>query len=263
LPVAVAIWNWDKNSGFLMQEYRMFRHFPFLLLFLLVLVSGNILAQNDELAYTEELVYGVNFNTNAGLFGGVAFKWARSKGEKQYHGFGIELVNVKHPKEYRRPAETGNTFIEYKKNYLFSFRPSYLREWVLFRKAAEEGVHINFIAGGGPSLGILKKYFVLYRESNDPRSTYFSVPYTEDIEVGRINGNASFSEGFNQLRISPGVHARAAISFEFGQIKNSVAGLETGFVVEQFSRKQEILAFAENRSFFTSFYLTLYFGKKY
>jgi glycine C-acetyltransferase len=65
LPVAVAIWNWDKNSGFLMQEYRMFRHFPFLLLFLLVLVSGNILAQNDELAYTEELVYGVNFNTNA------------------------------------------------------------------------------------------------------------------------------------------------------------------------------------------------------
>jgi hypothetical protein len=247
------------------------RLIPIFSCFFFLLYSGLSFGQSDELSYNEEFIYGVNFNTNGGLIGGVDFKWARAKGKKQFESFGLELVNVKHPKEYRfRSQETGNSFIGYKTNYLISLRPSYGREFSLFRKAAEEGVHINFIVAGGPSLGMLKKYYVLYQDFPGS-SSFTSIPFTADLELGQINGPGPFSDGLNQMKFTPGFHIKTALSFEFGQIKNSVAGLEVGFLFEQFTRKQELMASKLNSastSFlksgtFTSTYLILYFGKKY
>lgn len=225
---------------------------------------GFILAQSDELSYNEEFTYGINFNTNGGMIGGFNFKWAKAKGTKQYQSFGLELVNVKHPKEYRfRSQETGNSFLGYKTHYLFVLRPSYGREFVLFRKAAEEGVFVNFIASGGPSIGMRKPYYILYRDFPAQDSPFSSIPYTESANLNQINGVGGFSEGLGQMAYSPGLHLKLALSFEFGQIKNSIAGLEAGFLVEQFNKEQKIMAFSENSSRFTSAFITLYFGRKY
>jgi len=236
--------------------------FPFL--FGGLLFQAN--AQSDELSYSEEFTYGINFNTNAGLIGGFDFKWAKEKGPKQYHCFGIGFVNVKNPKEYRsRNEATGNTFLAYKTNYLFVLRPFYGREFILFRKAAEEGVHINAIFSGGPSFGMLKPYYILYAENAANLNTAMSVPFTENLELdkGEILGVGNLTDGLDNTKISLGIHAKASLAFEFGQIKNSVVGLETGFVAEKFAKEQKIMAYAANRSFYTSAFITLYYGRKY
>jgi len=221
-------------------------------------------AQSDELSYSEEFTYGINFNTNAGLIGGFDFKWAKAKGPKQYHCFGFGFVNVKNPKEYRFPNDaTGNTFLAYKTNYLFVLRPFYGREFILFRKAAEEGVHINAIFSAGPSIGMLKPYYVLYLENPANPNSALSIPYTEDLNLNQIYGVGNLTDGLNEMKFSIGIHAKAAVAFEFGQIKNSVVGLETGIVAEQFAKEQKIMAFASNRSFYTSAFITLYYGRKY
>lgn len=231
---------------------------------ILLLCTGQLSAQSEEQVYNEELVYGLNFNTNAGMIGGFMFKWAKEMKPGQYRSLGVELAHVKHPKEYRfKSYDNGNSFIGYKTNYLFVLRPHYGREFLLFRKAAEEGVHVNLLLEAGPSVAMLKKYYVLYQETPDPRSNYYSVPYTPDLNLNQIYGVGPFGDGLGSIQYTPGIHFKGALSFEFGQFKSSVAGLETGFVLEKFTRTQQILAFAPNRSFFSSIYITLYFGKKY
>lgn len=238
--------------------------FPFLFFISFFTATQNLRAQSDELSYAEELSYGVNFNTNAGMIGGLNFKWAKAKGNRQFQSFGFELVNVKHPKEYRIASqETGNSFIGYKTHYLFSLRPFYGREFTILRKAAEEGVFVNLIVAGGPSLGCRKQYYVLYRDSPQQDSPYSSIPYTEGANLGQINGVGSFSDGLNNMNYTLGIHGKLGISFEFGQIKSSIAGLEVGILAEKFTKPQAIIAYAPAKSFFTSAYIMLYFGKKY
>ncbi len=57
--------------------------------------------ESDEDAYDSEFVWGVNLNTNGGLIGGVIFRYSQALDEKMYQHFALEIVNVKHPKEFR------------------------------------------------------------------------------------------------------------------------------------------------------------------
>jgi hypothetical protein len=58
-------------------------------------------AEEDEFFYERELTYGINLNTNGGLIGGVAGKYAIRIDNRWFHYIGLEIVNVKNPKEER------------------------------------------------------------------------------------------------------------------------------------------------------------------
>jgi hypothetical protein len=247
-------------ADFCLQEYSMKRIFHSLL-FLTFLIPFSIKAQSDERGYSEELVYGINFNTNAGMIGGGMLRFSRAKGPKQYEGLYFELVNVKDSKEYKVRTVDSKAFIPYKTHYLIAFRPSYVREFVLFRKAAEEGIFVNLLTGIGPSIGMRKSYFVYYDESGN--GDLVSRPYEQGMDITRISQNGLFSDGLGSMKYAAGIHGRLALSLEFGQLKSSVAGLEIGFLAEKFAEKQQIMAYKPNDSFFTSAYITLYFGRKY
>ena len=225
------------------------------------LSSQIIQAQGDERSYTEAVVYGINFNTMAGLIGGGMLHFSRAKGDRQFEGLYFELVNIKDPKEYKVRTVDNKAFIPYKTHYLFSLRPSYVRELVLFRKAAEEGIFVNFLAGAGPSIGMRKKYYVYYDETGS--GDWVSRPYEPGMDLTAISQNGPFSDGLGSMEYSLGIHGRLALNLEFGQLKSSVAGLEIGILAEKFGGKQPIMAFKSSDSFFTSAYFTLYFGRKY
>lgn len=218
----------------------------------------------EEDSYQSEFAYGVNLNTNAGLIGGIMLKNSRRITNNMYHYFYLEIVNVKHAKEYRQPNPyTGNLFTLGKVNYLFVIRPQYGREFVLFRKAAEEGVQINGILAAGPSFGLVKPYYIQYQFSgNDIRS----VPYDPRIHtsIDRILGSGSFFEGFDQTKFNIGASIKAAVSFELGTFRNSVTGFEVGVLTEVFTEKIPIMApdFANNQSVFTSGYVNIFFGSR-
>lgn len=239
----------------------MFR--PAIIIFLCTLFSGFAFAQEEEEEeYRSEFVYGINFNTNGGIIGGAMLKHAKAIGPNMYQTIGVEIVNVKHPKELRAQSNlTGNTFIYGKQNYLFVVRPHYGRELVLFRKAPDEGVQINAIAAAGPSLGLVKPYYILYAYSpTDVRSE----PYNPDRhnDFNKVSGSGGLTEGFGQVKITPGLHAKAGLSFELSGFRNSVTGFEVGFLVEAFTKRIILIPAAQNRSSFSSVYLTLFFGSK-
>jgi hypothetical protein len=57
-----------------------------------------------------------------------------------------------------------------------------------------------------------------------------------------------------------GANLKTGISFELSGFRNSVTGFEVGFLMEAFTRRIIIIPTADNRSVFTSAYLTLFFG---
>lgn len=234
--------------------------YSFFIILILSLCSYPTLAQEEEEEFRSEIVYGLNFNTNGGIIGGAIFKYSQAISDRMYQSFGIEVINVKHPKELRVTYNNTNTFIAGKQNYLFAVRPQYGREFVLFRKAPDEGVQINAVAAIGPTLGLVKPYYILYSYSTtDVRSERYD---PDRHDVARIIGTGGMFEGFDEIKIVPGINFKAGLSFELSGFRNSVTGFEVGFMLEKYTSAIVLMPQASNRSFYTSAYLNVFFGSK-
>lgn len=234
--------------------------------FAIVLFFSSTIAfcqENEDEGYFSELTIGVNFNTNANIVGGIAAKYIREGKKGQYHFFGLELVNVKHPKEQRyQSSSSGNLYIHQKVNNLIPLRLQYGREFVVFRPAEEEGVQINFVVAGGPSIGIVKPYMVEY----DYGSYTLIEPFDEN-KNRNILGSAGLFAGFEHSKIVPGLNLKAAFNFEFSQFRGSVTGIEAGALIEGFTEHVKLVAIPSfvkpqpyNANFFSSVFVTIFFG---
>lgn len=224
----------------------------------LIVVSMDLYAQRKPKIEDNEDTYrtftsaGLTTNTNSGILGGFVFRQSSALssklfGKNQYRYLAVELVNVKHPKELaEQNFTTGSRIIYGKRNYLFALRPEYGREITLFNRHEDEGISISAIFAAGPTLGLEKPYVQQLRSANGA------------VE-NRVLG---FFQGFGQTKVIPGAHIKAALSFELSAFRESVTGVEIGFLGEAFTRRPELMFFAENKSVFTSGYLTLYFGSK-
>lgn len=222
--------------------------------------------EEEQEDYSTITTYGITTNTNSGLLGGFVFRHSTRLenelfGRPQYRYLGLELVNVRHPKELSQSSNTGSRFTPGKQNYLFALRPQYGREIILSNRNNDEGISINGIVAVGASLGILKPYYIQYqvRPGVVRTEAYDPVKHTD---LGNILGSGNILQGLGNSKIIPGVNAKIAFSFELSAFRSNLTGLEVGFLTELFSKAPIIIPFAENRSLFTSGYVTLFFGNK-
>ncbi len=232
----------------------------YLVLFILSISFPAISQDTEDYEYTREYVWGVNKNTNGGLIGGVIFKYSQALQPTVFQSFGLELVNVKHPKEVRFDTYTGNSFIYRKQNYLYSVRLQYGREKILFKKAPQQGVQVTAILAAGPTIGLVAPYYV--QVQLDQFSTV-TVPYDPDSRLqGQVVGTGGIFQGIEDSDIKLGANLKAAVSFEFGTFKNSITGFEAGFLLEAFPDEIVILPGARNNSVFTSAFINILFGTR-
>ena len=210
--------------------------------------------------------WGATINTNSGVLGGFVYRSSKSIGNWGIHPvrryFAIEAINLKHPKE-----KTDNQFsrvIYNKINYFFIIRPEYGREVMLFPKSGEEGIGTSAIFAVGPSIGIEKPYYIKYQPNQGNGNDVQTVPFDPAIhtDFSKIVGTGSFFQGLFSSNIVPGIHVKVAINLDVNTFGKSLTGFEIGWTGEFFTRSPDIVAFAENKQFYTSAYFTLYFGSK-
>lgn len=232
-----------------------------LLIFCLFSCAAVAQDTDEEEDFQTEFMYGINFNTNGGLIGGLVFRYSTAIDPNTNQTFGLEIVNVKHPQEIKTQSATnGNNYVLGKSNYLFSIRPQYGRERILFRKAPEEGVRITAIGAVGPSIGIIKPYYIAIQTgAGDTRIEQYD-PFIHN-NSNDIIGAAGFAR-FKGTQIGVGLHAKLGLGFEIGGFRSSATGFEVGALVEAFAKKVVIVPLAENRSVFTSVYLNVFFKSK-
>jgi hypothetical protein len=230
------------------------------LLLILFIVGLKTQAQDSEnYEYTDEFVWGINKNTRGGLIGGFILKKSKRLSENQFQSFGLELMNVKNPKENRisNPLN-GNSFIWGKENYLYSIRLQYGREQVLFKKAAFQGLQVHALLAGGPSIGLVAPYYIQNSQGvNEPFDPEKHVDYNSILGTGNI------LQGLGESQVKLGLNLKPALSFEFGAFKSNVSGIELGFVFEGFTEEIILVPNTNNDQFFTSFFVTLFYGRRH
>ncbi|RDV11535.1 hypothetical protein DXT99_24335 [Pontibacter diazotrophicus] len=230
---------------------------------LLAAAPAKAQSEEDE-GFQNELSYGVNFNSNGGLIGGAFIRSTFFMNENMYQFGAIEVVEVKHPKENRYFSPiSGESFVDGKQNYFFVVRPHYGRDLVLFRKAPESGVQVNALAAAGPSLGLLVPYYIDYNyggQGTDIRTEQYDP--SRHLDRDYILGSDSVLRGLGEASLNPGVHLKAGLTFEYGRYRESIAGIEVGFLVERFLNTPVIIPDADNHKTFTSVYLNLYYGSR-
>lgn len=213
--------------------------------------------------------YGATTNTNSSLLGGFVLRHSNAinvrEGKTIHRYVALEVINVKHPKENTISNNFGNRVIFGKTNYLLSFRPEYGREWYLFSKSGDEGVGLSGILAAGPSIGLQKPYYIKYARPNLEQPV--TVPYDPAIhtDLTRIVGSGNIWQGlFQNAKIIPGIHLKTALNLDMNTFGDNITGLEFGFVTEYFFKSPEIISetFVKNKSFYTSGFLTIYFGNK-
>lgn len=235
----------------------------FFILFLIVFFtsfSSFSQSNTDDFDYETQFVYGINLNTQSGLIGGFAFRYSKAINETMYHSFSLELADVRHPKEQRRPSRlTGEFFVPGKRNFLYVLRPQYGREWILFKKAEERGIQVNAIGAIGPTIGIVAPYIIDYQFTNEiVRTEQYDPAVHTSFEA--VLGTGSFSERLSGAKIQLGGSLKTSIALEFSAFKGSQVGFEAGMMVDGYSKKVEIMGLAQNKQIFTSAFFTLFYG---
>lgn len=233
---------------------------------MLLFVNQSDAQRRNEPDYNREFIWGITKATNSGLIGGLTFKYNLALSEFQYHGLVLDLVNIKHPQESRVFSNlTGNTFILGKSNYLYNIRLSYNREIVIFKKAPQQGVQINLIGSLGPTLGLESPYYIEIQSEAGGRSTR-KVPFDYrrhfNNSQSAILGAGNIFQGLGESQVVPGATAKIAVAFEFGTFKSNVVGIETGFIIDAFSREIIIMPTTQNSALFPAVYATLFYGSR-
>ena len=216
--------------------------------------------QDEDYLYKKEFTYGINFNTNGGLIGGGNFKFTKVINQRMYHSFFLEVVYVKDPKEERiNSFVSGNSFVPGKQNHLYIIRPQYGRELVLFKKAKEQGVQVNWNTTAGPTIGLQAPYLINYLYANDDiRTEQFDPAVHNSFDA--IIGTGSFFESIGQSKIIPGASLKSSLSFEFGTFKSNVTGFEAGFMLDTFFNDTRIMYGTRAKRVYTSAFVTLFYG---
>jgi hypothetical protein len=245
-----------------------------LILVLFVLVKNNVNAQDSEVELSKtEVLIGLDFNTNGGFLGGVMGQYGIKKSALSYHTIGLEVVNIKHHQEVRVSSMiTGNSFLFGKQNYLFSIRPHYGVQWVVFPATRDDGVQVNIKVAGGFSIGIVKPYYIKFNYS---KSSSIGVvkeeafdPYKHQ-DANNILGHGNNLKGFGESKITPGLHLKSSVLFYFGNYGRRISGLEAGGMLEGFFHKGpngfgvhrvNIIPYTKNNWLFSSLYLNVFLG---
>ena len=115
--------------------------------------------QDVGLLYRYEMSGGILAHSNG--FGANFRKGKHLSGYKK-RMLEIELVNMKHPKEYKtpNPANGGNVYIFGKQNSFAVLRAGIGIQKVIAGKAGKGGVEVRYLYYGGASIGLLKPVYL-------------------------------------------------------------------------------------------------------
>ncbi len=265
----------------------------FQLLLLLAAAVGPLAAQEivspDEdfnedakgIVYNREFTVDLKLHTN-GYALGVNFGQLRTYYLTRY--FNFEIGEIKHPKEYRQSfdfqaqatGEVSRAFVFGKQNNFYVLRAGFGEKRYFSEKAERKGLAIGISYEAGPSLGLLKPYYLkLVRFPNPDLNDYVILDekFTEDnadvfLEISRIYGSSGFSRGLGEISVLPGAHGKFAVHFDWGAFDEFVKALEAGVMVDLYFQKVPIMVdrgvdFPENRPIFINLFLNLQLGKRW
>jgi len=218
----------------------------------------------DRVLLKKELTGGVTIHVQ-----GVGANFRKGVNKTFFNSriFEVEFVSLKHPKQVRviNPYYyNAKSFVYGKLNHVYILRAGYGFKKMLNRKPYWGGIELRVLYMGGLSIAIAKPVYLYFwdetityikEEKYDPDNPYHDEEY--------IYGRAPFTDGLGEMKVYPGVFAKAGLNFEFGALNSKIRALEVGGVIEYFPIAIPIMAYNPEQSLILTFYLNFSLGKRY
>lgn len=218
------------------------------------------------LKYKKHLVGGFKLN-NDGYAGFIEYGKSSSTTRSLLYQF--EISERKHAKEEKLQNDYLPTspLIYGKINFFYPIKLGVQKLFVLGNKGSKNGVCISGHVGGGISLGFLRPYMIQIENGNGgytfiDYNSADSIYYLDDQQGQYIVGGPSFTEGWNNLKIVPGLYIKPALRFDYGKYNDVVSGLEVGINAELYAKKIPQMIRIKQHQYFIGIYAAIIFGKR-
>jgi len=235
-----------------------------------------------EIDTQEKILYqnerSINLSLNSNGFG-AGFRFGQRKTYLSKIIYDIDFAYIKHPKEVKISASpysysSSRKYVYGKTNLFVNFRPSIGYQREIFSKEDRGSLAVKYYVSGGPSLGLTKPiYYNFYIIGIYNGEAYIIDTRVEKFEfvqhpqAKEIAGRAPIWKGMDEIKLYPGVHAKAGISFEYSTVNRLLNAIEVGMIFDAFAQKIPIMYTEYNNPFFLSLFISYRFGwvvdKKY
>ena len=225
--------------------------------------------EEGEPSYNKHSVWGFKVNHDGY---GLSYELGRMKTPYKATILQFELNEKKHLKEKKESmlidygpfVEAGRNFVYGKVNHFYQLKGAYGQQVMIGNKGNKNGVAVYGIYSGGLSLGLLRP---AYLEVVGPTGRVNVIRYTPKdsaafLDGNKILGGTGLAKGWSEMTISPGIHAKAALRFDWNRFNNALSAVEFGFNFEYYPKKIEQMVRVEGRNLFANGYLSLVFGKR-
>jgi hypothetical protein len=231
---------------------------------------NQLIKQEEEgaLIYQKQGAFGFKFNTDAwSMF----YEHGKYKTIDKTNLWWLEFGERKHPKEEKVPTLSASqgfliisSYIYGKENNFYYLKAGLGQQKLIGGKGNKNGVAVSAIYGGGFSAGLLKPYYIeIQNPSTNKRE---EIKYDNNdalfLDPTIIIGKGGITKGFNEIKFVPGVHARAALRFDYGRYNEVLSAMEVGVNAEYYSKNMPILLLNPEKKFFFNAYIALVFGKR-
>ena len=169
------------------------------------------------------------------------------------------------------PLRSSSSFIFGKQNSLYNVRAAYGIKKYLSEKSKRKGISVGWSYMVGPSIAILKPYYISYNPVGDiGGSNLIEIKYSEEtaeqfLDYNRIHGGTSFFKGITETRIIAGAQGKVAAHFAVGAFDKYVKAIEFGVMADVFTQKVPIMVETtnvRNNPYFINLYVNLQLGKR-
>ncbi len=246
-----------------------------------------IIKQEEEGVITYHKHNAFGFKLTSDGYGGF-FEVGRAKSIKKALLFQLDISERKHPKEDKQsnPAIPTSSFIYGKINYFYPVKIGVQQQILLGNKTNRNGISVTGNFGGGISLALLRPYNLevndfskggrkliryesldstLVSTTGQPGSHIAdSILFTNSgllINVLQVTGSG-LGKGWGQMKVTPGLYAKAALRFDYGKYNEILSAVEVGLTGEFYSKKIPQLVYTAPKQFFISAYVSVMFGKR-
>ncbi|MEM9837316.1 MAG: hypothetical protein AAF828_12480 [Bacteroidota bacterium] len=238
-------------------------------------------AQGPGFIYDKETTFHFGLATPRNLQLGVKFATTETYFKSKFISF--ELGDIRHSRELRSNFEriiiatnrVSRPFIYGKQNQLYVLRASFGNRIYVSEKAKQRGVAIGYSWQIGPSIGLLKPYYLEIETGEVINSgTVRDIRYSEEMQElfldrFRIFGASSWSRGLDEIQFVPGIHAKASMHFGFGAFDELAKSFEVGIQGDFFFGDVPILVESDltpgvtNSNLYLGLFMQMQIGKRY
>lgn len=220
-------------------------------------------------SFNKQNAFGIKLNTDGW---GLSYEFGRSKSVTRANIFQIEFNEKKHRKENKQSLTSdgggfiffGTPFVYGKKNIFYQLKVAAGQQLLIGGKGNKNGASVYGIGAGGLSLGMLRPYYVEVTDlDNQQRYVKYDSPDSILFLSGeRIIGGAGLTKGWNQLKFAPGLHAKAAVRFDYNRFNTVLSAIEGGINAEYYFKDIDQMVYNPTRKFFFNAYVSILFGKR-